>query len=168
MDRLTRPQHDCIAKYFAHYTLILEENGLKQRSANYCGLIPIHFHNLICYVHGQTIPVNNLTTDQNKQFKDGHWSFILEVKINHNKSYQRPPCPNKTWARDSHYVLSACLGICRKTKLDCAVPVVQGKALVLSNELNAAFGHQPARADMRLRSRVVIFTTCNSWNKLLP
>ena len=86
MDRLTRPQHDCIAKYFAHYTLILEENGLKQRSANYCGLIPIHFHNLICYVHGQTIPVNNLTTDQNKQFKDGHWSFILEVKINHNKS----------------------------------------------------------------------------------
>ena len=119
---LTRPQHDCIAKYFAHYNLILEENGLKQRSANYCGLISIHFHNLICYVHGQTIPVNNLTTDQNKQFKDGHWSF-LEVIINHNKSQYSdsdPPAPIKLGLGLTLYVLclSACLGICRK-KLDC-------------------------------------------------
>ena len=136
---LTRPQHDCNAKYFAHYNLILEENGLKQRSANYCGLIPIHFHNLICYVHGQTIPVNNLTTDQNKQFKDGHWLF-LEVKINHNKSSD-PPAPIKLGLGLTLYVLclSACLGICRK-KLDCLCRWFRVK-LVLSNELNAAFGH---------------------------
>ena len=52
--------------------LILEENGLKQRATDYCGLIL--FISIIWYVMFMVnISVNNLTTNQNKQFMDVHF-----------------------------------------------------------------------------------------------
>ena len=83
------------------------------------------------------------TTDQNKQFKDGHWSF-LEVIINHNKSQYSdsdPPAPIKLGPQ-THIMSCVCLPVSEfaEKKLDCLCRWFRVK-LVLSNELNAAFGH---------------------------
>ena len=67
---LCRPQPDCLAKYFAHYSPYFGMECLEAKSSGLLWFDIIHSHNLICYVHGQTIPLNNLTTNQNKQFMD--------------------------------------------------------------------------------------------------